>query len=199
MAPSAIRDHFGGASIATRSPAGWRVPHFEKMLYTTQARSLCAGRGGTGVRRIVLRGGVGGHAALRHALDDRPCRRLLLGPEDADSIPPERRHSPAAHKKDGAFYLWGRRGGRSAGTGRDCGQAAVREQPGGNARRNPQQDSPARTGCTSPIARRDREGDRPFAYEVRGHPATARLLLCSRTSGRPRPPRDEDSLPPGTA
>jgi uncharacterized protein YyaL (SSP411 family) len=105
MALGGIRDHIGGGFHRYSVDAEWRVPHFEKMLYD-QAQLVLAYlevAQATGdafyatvaedTLEYVMRDMTGTHGAFYSA-------------EDADSVPPEHAGSPAAHKSEGAFYIW---------------------------------------------------------------------------------------------
>ena len=61
--------------------------------------------------------------------------------EDADSVPPEEADSPAAHKTEGAFYLW-RADEVDALLGDDARSSKPRFgiEPDGNAPQDPQQE-----------------------------------------------------------
>ncbi|MEO8682412.1 MAG: thioredoxin domain-containing protein [Vicinamibacterales bacterium] len=106
MALGGMRDHIGGGFHRYSVDGAWRVPHFEKMLYD-QAQLVLAyleASQATGdpffaqiaedtlqyVQREMTDAGGGFYSA-----------------EDADSIPPEQAGDPTAHKREGAFYVWG--------------------------------------------------------------------------------------------
>ena len=105
MAIGGMRDHVGGGFHRYSVDAGWRVPHFEKMLYD-QAQLVLA---------YLEAAQVSGDPFYAQVAEDtlRYVRREMTDPaggfysaEDADSLPPERASDPAARKMEGAFYLW---------------------------------------------------------------------------------------------
>jgi uncharacterized protein YyaL (SSP411 family) len=105
MALGGMRDHIGGGFHRYSVDAAWRVPHFEKMLYD-QAQLVLA---------FVEAGQASGDPFYLEVAEDtllyvlREMTDLDGGfycAEDADSVPPESADSGAAHKKEGAFYLW---------------------------------------------------------------------------------------------
>ena len=105
MALGGMRDHVGGGFHRYSVDAGWRVPHFEKMLYD-QAQLVLA---------CVEATQVSGDRFFLDVAEDtlRYVMREMTDPhggfysaEDADSVPPEHAHSPDQHKMEGAFYLW---------------------------------------------------------------------------------------------
>ena len=98
-------------------------------------------RGRAGVRRSVLPRGRRGHAALRHARDDRRGRRLLLGRGRRQRPAGAARRAAAPHKTEGAFYLW-RADEVDALLGDDAAIVKRRFgiEPSGNAPSDPQQE-----------------------------------------------------------
>jgi uncharacterized protein len=106
MALGGMRDHVGGGFHRYSVDAGWRVPHFEKMLYD-QAQLVLV--------YIEAMQASGDPFYLEVAEDTlRYVMRELTAEEggfysaeDADSVPPEQAGQPGAHKAEGAFYLWG--------------------------------------------------------------------------------------------
>src|SRR5206468_2707072 len=105
MALGGMRDHIGGGFHRYSVDGDWRVPHFEKMLYD-QAQLVLAYLDATQATRDAS------YAEI--AIDTLAyVRRDLTHPEggfysaeDADSIPPEHAGDAAAHKMEGAFYIW---------------------------------------------------------------------------------------------
>jgi hypothetical protein len=113
MALGGMRDHIGGGFHRYSVDGNWRVPHFEKMLYDqAQIALACLEAAQAGddpffaqiaedtlqyVRRDMTDDGGGFYSA-----------------EDADSVPPVEPTSSgagsaaheAAHKMEGAFYVW---------------------------------------------------------------------------------------------
>jgi uncharacterized protein YyaL (SSP411 family) len=114
--------------------------------------------------------------------------------EDADSILPEDAGSPAAHKKEGAFYLW-RADELDALRERLAGrQAAVRDRARGNA---PQDTAGVHRQGHNYVARSIDEiakdtGQSPDDVVDTLH--RARLAMFKERLGRPRPQRDDKIL-----
>jgi hypothetical protein len=105
MALGGMRDHIGGGFHRYSVDAGWRVPHFEKMLYDQAQLAIAYLEGSQ----------ASGDPFYMEAAEDtlRYVMREMTDPaggfysaEDADSIPPEHAGRPDAHKAEGAFYLW---------------------------------------------------------------------------------------------
>jgi uncharacterized protein len=106
MALGGMRDHIGGGFHRYSVDAEWRIPHFEKMLYDQAQITLAC----LEVQQLA------GDAFFADVAEDtlQYVRREMTSPEggfysaeDADSEPPAngvRAH--AAHKMEGAFYLW---------------------------------------------------------------------------------------------
>jgi uncharacterized protein YyaL (SSP411 family) len=108
MIAGGIHDHVGGGFHRYATDAGWRVPHFEKMLYdqaqlvsslieawqATQAADLAEAAAGT--CRFVLREMAAPEGGFYSA-------------QDADSpIPEAHRQSGGPAEGEGAYYLWTR-------------------------------------------------------------------------------------------
>ncbi len=107
MGLGGMRDHVGGGFHRYSVDGGWRVPHFEKMLYD-QAQLVLA---------YLEAAQMSGDAFFAQVAEDtlRYVQRELLSPEgafysaeDADSVPADRAGQPAAHATEGAFYIWTR-------------------------------------------------------------------------------------------
>ena len=105
MASGGVRDHLGGGFHRYSVDAGWRVPHFEKMLYD-QAQLVLA---------YLEAGQAAGAGALLQVAEDtiEYVRRdmtssegAFYSAEDADSLPPEAVGTGRTAKAEGAFYLW---------------------------------------------------------------------------------------------
>ncbi len=104
MARGGIRDHVGGGFHRYAVDAGWRVPHFEKMLYD-QAQLVLAYLGAADAFPDASLAAVA-KETLEYVLRD------VTGPEgefysaeDADSLPA--RDGAAGRKTaEGAFYVW---------------------------------------------------------------------------------------------
>ena len=101
MANGGLRDHLGGGFHRYSVDGYWHVPHYEKMLYD-QAQLVTAYVEG------YQRSGTDFYAQIaRHTIDY--LRRDMTHPEggffsaeDADSLAT----ADAAHKTEGAFYVW---------------------------------------------------------------------------------------------
>ena len=105
MATGGMRDHIGGGFHRYSVDAEWRVPHFEKMLYDQAQLALA----------YLEAAQVTGDDFYAQVAEDtlRYVDREMTDPdggfysaEDADSIPPDERNDPEAHKMEGACYLW---------------------------------------------------------------------------------------------
>jgi uncharacterized protein YyaL (SSP411 family) len=140
MASGGMRDHIGGGFHRYAVDAGWRVPHFEKMLYD-QAQLVLAFLEAAQVSGDPFYGDVA-EDTLRYVLRQMTDEAGgFYSAEDADSVPPEDAGKPDAHASEGAFYLW-RAGELAALVGDDEG--IVRQRFGiendGNAPVDPQQE-----------------------------------------------------------
>jgi uncharacterized protein YyaL (SSP411 family) len=101
MARGGIRDHLGGGFARYSTDARWHVPHFEKMLYdNAQLAAVYADAfalTGESVLADVAR------QTLDYMVRDlRHPEGAFYSAEDADSLPAP----SAAHKAEGAFYVW---------------------------------------------------------------------------------------------
>jgi uncharacterized protein len=195
MALGGMRDHVGGGFHRYSVDGGWRVPHFEKMLYD-QAQIVIA---------LVEAAQVSGDPFYAEVAEDTLLyvMREMTDPgggfysaEDADSIPPEDAGSAAAHKKEGAFYLW-RADELDALLGQDAQVVKLRFgiEPGGNAPQDPQQEF---TGKNLMYVARSID---EIAKDTGRSPDDvvdilhrARLTMFKERLGRPRPQRDDKIL-----
>ncbi|MCU1384808.1 MAG: Thioredoxin-related protein [Acidobacteria bacterium] len=195
MALGGMRDHTGGGFHRYSVDGGWRVPHFEKMLYD-QAQLVIA---------FVEAAQLSGDPFYAEVAEDTllyVMREMtdegggFYSAEDADSIPPEEADSPSAHKKEGAFYLW-----RAAEVdhllGDDARIVKLRFgiEPEGNAPQDPQQEFTGKNLLY--VARSIDE----IAKETGKSPDevvdvlhSARLKMFKERLGRPRPQRDDKIL-----
>ncbi len=195
IALGGMRDHVGGGFHRYSVDAGWRVPHFEKMLYD-QAQLVLA---------FVEAAQASGDAFYLEVAEDtlRYVMREMTdagggfySAEDADSIPPEMMSAPDAHKSEGALYLW-----RSDEIDALCGAdaALVRArfgvQANGNAPIDPQQEF---TGKNLLFVARSVD---ELAAEFERSPdavadalTAARLALFGARLERPRPHLDDKVL-----
>ena len=138
MALGGIRDHIGGGFHRYSVDAEWRVPHFEKMLYDQAQLALA-------YLEAAQATGDDFFATVAEDTLDYVLRDLtdplggFYSAEDADSVPPESAGDRAAHKMEGAFYIW-TAAEIDALLGADA--AVVRRRygvlPGGNAPQDPQ-------------------------------------------------------------
>ena len=195
MALGGMRDHTGGGFHRYSVDGGWRVPHFEKMLYD-QAQLVLA---------FVEAAQLSGDPFYAEVAEDTllyVMREMtdegggFYSAEDADSIPPEDAESPSAHKKEGAFYLW-RAAEVDALLGHDAAVVKLRFgiEPDGNAPQDPQQEF---TGKNLLFVARSIDE----IAKATGKPAdevvdilhAARLTMFKERLGRPRPQRDDKIL-----
>ena len=140
MALGGMRDHIGGGFHRYSVDAGWRVPHFEKMLYD-QAQLVLAYLEGAQVSGDPFYAEIAEDTllyVLRQMTDEAGG---FYSAEDADSVPPEHSAEGDAHKAEGAFYLW-RAGEIDALVGEDAAIVKLRFgiAPNGNAPIDPQQE-----------------------------------------------------------
>ncbi len=105
MALGGMRDHVGGGFHRYSVDAGWRVPHFEKMLYD-QAQIALAYFEAAQVAGDPFYAEVGEDTLQYVQREMTDPGGGFYSAEDADSIPPEQAGDPNAHKMEGAFYLW---------------------------------------------------------------------------------------------
>jgi uncharacterized protein len=105
MALGGMRDHIGGGFHRYSVDADWRVPHFEKMLYD-QAQLVLACLEAAQATGDTFYADVA-EDTLAYVMRDMTHERGgFYSAEDADSVPPEQRDDPHAHKSEGAFYIW---------------------------------------------------------------------------------------------
>ncbi|MCX6549969.1 MAG: thioredoxin domain-containing protein, partial [Acidobacteria bacterium] len=105
MALGGMRDHIGGGFHRYAVDAGWRVPHFEKMLYD-QAQLVLACLEAAQVTGEPVYADVADDTLRYVARDMTDSAGGFYSAEDADSLPPEHAGQAGAHKSEGAFYLW---------------------------------------------------------------------------------------------
>jgi hypothetical protein len=105
MAMGGMRDHIGGGFHRYSVDAEWRVPHFEKMLYD-QAQLVLAYLEVAQATRDDFYATVAEDTLAYVIRDLTDPAGGFYSAEDADSIPPEDAGDPAAHKSEGAFYIW---------------------------------------------------------------------------------------------
>jgi uncharacterized protein YyaL (SSP411 family) len=140
MALGGMRDHVGGGFHRYSVDGEWRVPHFEKMLYD-QAQLVLAYAEAAQLSGDLFYGEVAADTVsyVLREMTDRDGG--FHSAEDADSVPPEEADVAAAHKKEGAFYLW-RADEVDALLGDDADVVKRRFgiEPDGNAPQDPQQE-----------------------------------------------------------
>jgi uncharacterized protein YyaL (SSP411 family) len=195
MALGGMRDHIGGGFHRYSVDAGWRVPHFEKMLYD-QAQIALA---------LIEAAQASGDAFYAEVAEDTLLYVLremtdagggFFSAEDADSVPPESAGVAGAPKTEGAYYLW-RADELVALLGAEAAAVALRfgVQPGGNAPQDPQHEF---TGKNLLYVARSIDD---IALET-GTPvdevvdtlSRARLTMFEHRLTRPRPHRDDKIL-----
>ena len=195
MALGGMRDHIGGGFHRYSVDGEWRVPHFEKMLYD-QAQLVCAYAEAAQVAGDPFYADVAADTVsyVLREMTDRDGG--FHSAEDADSVPPEEADVPAAHKKEGAFYLW-RADEVDALLGDDAAIVTLRFgiEPDGNAPQDPQQEF---TGKNLLYVARSIDD---IAKQVGKSPADvveilnrARVRLFQVRLERPRPHRDDKVL-----
>ena len=140
MALGGMRDHVGGGFHRYSVDGGWRVPHFEKMLYD-QAQLVLA---------YLESAQMSGDAFFAQVAEDtlRYVQRDLLSPdgafysaEDADSVAPALAGQSGAHATEGAFYIWSRDEiVQALGPDSRVWEMRFGVKPGGNAPFDPQEE-----------------------------------------------------------
>ena len=195
MALGGMRDHIGGGFHRYSVDGDWRVPHFEKMLYD-QAQLVLAY-----VEAAQLTGDAF-HADVAVDTLDYVLRDLadpaggFHSAEDADSVPPEQAGDPAAHRMEGAFYIWrDEEIGDALGGDADLFRLRFGVLPGGNAPFDPQQEFTQKNLLYTARPLDDiasTTGRAPF--DVAASLARARAALLAVRSTRPRPRLDDKVL-----
>jgi uncharacterized protein YyaL (SSP411 family) len=105
MALGGMRDHIGGGFHRYSVDGDWRVPHFEKMLYD-QAQIVLACLEAAQANHDPFFAQIAEDTLQYVRRDMTDERGGFYSAEDADSVPVEQRHDSAAHKMEGAFYVW---------------------------------------------------------------------------------------------
>ena len=195
MALGGMRDHIGGGFHRYSVDAEWRVPHFEKMLYD-QAQLVLAyleAAQATGEDFYATVAEDTLHYVMRDLTDPSGG---FYSAEDADSVPPEHAGDPAAHKAEGAFYVWAEEEIRAL-LG-DDGDVAVRRfgiEPEGNAPQDPHGEFRGRNLLYVAQSIEDivvRSGSSP--ENVMAALGRIRETLASARAKRPRPHLDDKIL-----
>jgi uncharacterized protein len=139
MALGGMRDHIGGGFHRYSVDGGWRVPHFEKMLYD-QAQLVLAFLEGAQVSGDPFYAEVAEDTLLYVMREMTDEAGGFFSAEDADSVPPEHAADAAPHASEGAFYLW--RSEEIDALLESADAAIVKSrfgiEPGGNAPMDPQ-------------------------------------------------------------
>jgi uncharacterized protein YyaL (SSP411 family) len=199
MAEGGLRDQIGGGFHRYAVDAGWRVPHFEKMLYD-QAQLAIA------YLEAFQASGERFYAEVAAETIDY-VRRDLAGPEggfcsaeDADSPPSGGLSGDAGregvHASEGAFYVWAAEHvERAAGPDAEIVCQRFGIEPGGNVTADPHGtfrglNVPYLAQPLEAIAARTGQSRDAVAAAV----ARGRRALFEARCRRPRPLRDEKIL-----
>ena len=195
IAIGGMRDHIGGGFHRYSVDAGWRVPHFEKMLYD-QAQLVLAyveAAQASGERLFI----DVAQETLDYVLRDLTgAAGGFLSAEDADSIPQELAGKPDAHKAEGAFYLWTvDELEELLGHEAEVVRRRFGVEPSGNAPVDPQQEFVGKNllYLARPIGVLATEAERPEG-EIADILARARLRMFEARDKRPRPHLDDKVL-----
>ena len=195
MALGGMRDHIGGGFHRYSVDAGWRVPHFEKMLYD-QAQLVTAFIEAAQVSGDPFYAEVAEDTLLYVLREMTETEGGFHSAEDADSVPPEHAGDPAAHKTEGAFYLW-RADEVDALLGDDAAIVKRRYgiEPGGNAPHDPQQEFTGKNllYVARSIDEIAQQTGKP-SQEIVEILNRTRLHMFQERLGRPRPHRDDKVL-----
>ena len=195
MALGGLRDHVGGGFHRYAVDPGWRVPHFEKMLYD-QAQLVIA---------CLEAFQVSGDAFFAQVAEDtlRYVERDLRSPEggcyaaeDADSLPPGQAGVVGARATEGAFYLWSRDEIVEAlGPDSRFWELRFGVLPGGNAPFDPQEEFGTKNllYTAKTIAAIVQQTGAPAA-DVGAALARGRQRLFEARSTRPRPSLDDSVI-----
>jgi len=202
MALGGMRDHVGGGFHRYSVDGGWRVPHFEKMLYD-QAQLVVALIEATQVSGDPFYAEVAEDTLLYVMREMTDEGGGFYSAEDADSVPPEdavqiaeEPTERAPHKKEGAFYLW-RAAELDALLGDDASIVKLRfgVEADGNAPHDPQQEFTGKNlfyvaRSIDDIAKQTNRSPDEVVDVLHG----ARLKMFKERLGRPRPQRDDKVL-----
>jgi uncharacterized protein YyaL (SSP411 family) len=195
MALGGLRDHVGGGFHRYSVDAEWRVPHFEKMLYD-QAQLVLAYLEGAQISGDTFFSNVAQDSlqyVMRQMTDQGGG---FYSAEDADSIPPEDAKDPAAHKSEGAFYLWrADELEKLLGSDAELVKSRFGVEPNGNAPSDPQQEFVGKNLLY--VARSIEDLAQQFSRDVEdvvGALTRARVRMFEVQVGRPRPHLDDKVL-----
>ena len=189
MALGGMRDHIGGGFHRYSVDSGWRVPHFEKMLYD-QAQLVLAYVEAAQASGDPFYAEVAEDTLLYVLRDMTDEAGGFYSAEDADSVPPE---NPSARKSEGAFYIW-RADELDALLGPDAAVVKLRFgiEPNGNAPHDPQGEFTGKNLLY--VAKSIDEIAAAIgktASEVVATLSNARVKMFQAQLGRPRPQRDD--------
>ncbi len=195
MALGGMRDHVGGGFHRYSVDGGWRVPHFEKMLYD-QAQLVLA---------LLEAWQVSGDPFFAQVAEDtlRYVERDLVGAdggvysaEDADSVPAAQAGEPGAHATEGAFYIFSRDEVVEAlGPDSMAWELRFGVLPGGNAPLDPQGEFGTRNlFYTAKTIAAIAEQTGKSAPDIGAALARGRQRLFEWRSKRPRPQLDDKVL-----
>ncbi len=195
MALGGMRDHVGGGFHRYSVDAGWRVPHFEKMLYD-QAQLVLAYLEGAQVSGDPFYAEVAEDTLLYVLREMTDEAGGFYSAEDADSVPPEHAADAAPHKSEGAFYLW-RAGELDDLLGEHAAIVKSRfgVEPDGNAPIDPQQEFTGRNllFVARSVDELAKDAGKTVADIVEILNAS-RLQMFRARLERPRPQRDDKVL-----
>ena len=195
MALGGMRDHIGGGFHRYSVDGGWRVPHFEKMLYD-QAQLVLAFVEAAQVSGDPFYAEVAEDTLLYVMREMTDAGGGFYSAEDADSIPPEEAgRRPRTRRK--APSICGAPASSTRCWASDARIVKLRFgiEPGGNAPQDPQQEF---TGKNLLYVARSiddiaKETGKP-PDEVVDILHRTRLKMFKERLGRPRPQRDDKIL-----
>jgi uncharacterized protein YyaL (SSP411 family) len=195
MALGGMRDHVGGGFHRYSVDGDWRVPHFEKMLYD-QAQLVLAYLEAAQITgdRFFANVAIDTLEYVRRDLTD--AGGGFYSAEDADSLPPEQAGDPAAHKMEGAFYIWrDEEIGEALGGDADLFRHRYGIRPDGNAPADPQGEFTHKNLLYTARALDDiAAASGRTVDDLEATLARARAILRDRRSARPRPHLDDKIL-----
>jgi len=195
MALGGMRDHIGGGFHRYSVDGGWRVPHFEKMLYD-QAQLVLAFLEGAQVSGDPFYAEVAEDTLLYVMREMTDEAGGFYSAEDADSVPPEHAADAAPHPSEGAFYLW-RDDEIDAVVGADAALVKSRfgVEPDGNAPMDPQHEFTGKNLLFVARSVDDLAKDSgKSAAEIVEVLNASRLKMFRARLERPRPQRDDKVL-----
>jgi uncharacterized protein YyaL (SSP411 family) len=195
MALGGMRDHIGGGFHRYSVDEGWRVPHFEKMLYD-QAQLVLAYVEGSQASSDSFYLSIA-EDTLRYVMREMTDKGGgFYSAEDADSVPPEAAGAATPHKAEGAFYLWTNAEiDRLLGADAEIVKRRFGVQPDGNAPVDPQQEFTGKNllYVAQPVDELASAAGKDESA-VNDILARARLTMFAARSERPRPHLDDKIL-----